>query len=422
MTTSELETALKCYREAVFNLKKFQSPQEKEVLEILNARDAVQTAWSQCNQVSTTDQQQLVEWDALLKSKAEQITKVIDLAEYRNSFQPPATAWWWRLETEAPPHLWDRWDWLWRGLTVGSWTVNLSLLVDIVPRFLSAGTGVPGVAVVAFPSILTLLQARSELTQAGKEGFEKLLNRLRIPKHYHQEAKFASTLLLFGVLVLLSLNKPAFSDWYNRQGVKKYHQGQLAGAEADYLQALALDPDNAKAHYNLGSLYEDLQELDKAKSQYQFAVKDNLIKAQNNLARLWILENKPELATPLLSKSLQEIPEEQVRLRYNLMKNFGWALLQQQQLDQAETILTGAIALASTAQGMEQITTRASAHCLLAQVYEQQTRNGEALQQWQRCCQLGSIVNPDQPKWLILAHKALKKAGKPSCNGKNGNF
>ncbi|AOX04037.1 hypothetical protein BJP34_35535 [Moorena producens PAL-8-15-08-1] len=420
MSTYELETALNCYQEALKKLEKSQSPQVKEVLGILNARDTVQTAWSEYNQVSTTHQELLVELDALLKSKAEQITKVIDLAKYRNSFQPPATAWWWRLETEAPPHLWDRWDWLWRGLTVGSWTVNLSLLVDIVPRFLSAGTGVAGVAVVAFPSILTLLQARSELTQAGKEGFEKLLNRLRIPKHYHQEAKFASTLLLFGVLVLLSLKKPAFSDWYNRQGVKKYNQGQLAGAEGDYLQALALDPDNAKAHYNLGSLYEDLQEFNKAKSQYQFAVKGNLIKAKNNLARLWILENKPELATPLLWKSLQEIPEEQVRIRYNLMKNLGWALLQQQQLEQAETILTGAIALASTAEGMEQIKTRASAHCLLAQVYEQQTRNGEALEQWQTCCQLGSIVNPDQPKWLNLAHKALKEAGKPSCNRKNG--
>ncbi|NEO03557.1 MAG: hypothetical protein F6K50_52205, partial [Moorea sp. SIO3I7] len=90
MTTSELETALNCYREALFNLKEFQSPQVKEVLEILNARDAVQAAWSQCNQVSTTDQELLVELDALLKSKAEQITKVIDLAQYRKSFQPPA--------------------------------------------------------------------------------------------------------------------------------------------------------------------------------------------------------------------------------------------------------------------------------------------------------------------------------------------
>ncbi|NEQ83721.1 MAG: tetratricopeptide repeat protein, partial [Moorea sp. SIO2I5] len=207
-------------------------------------------------------------------------------------------------------------------------------------------------------------------------------------------------------------NKPAFSDWYNRQGVKKYTEGQLAGAEADYLQALALDPDNANAHYNLGSLYEDLQDFDKAKSQYQFAVKGNLIKAKNNLARLWILENKPELATPLLWKSLQEAENQPLRVRYNLMKNFGWALLQQQQLEQAETFLTGAIALATTPEGLEQITTRASAHCLLAQVYEQQTRNGEALEQWQTCSQLGSIDNPDQPKWLVLAYKALKKAGK----------
>ncbi|WP_293090938.1 tetratricopeptide repeat protein [Moorena sp. SIOASIH] len=90
------------------------------------------------------------------------------------------------------------------------------------------------------------------------------INRLRIPKHYHQEAKFASTLLLFGILVLLSLNKPAFSNCYNSRGINKHREGKLAGAEADYLQALALDPDNAKALYNLGSLYEDLQQFDQA--------------------------------------------------------------------------------------------------------------------------------------------------------------
>ncbi len=420
MTTPQLETELNAYKTALFKIKDSQPPLSAEpVLEVLNARDAVEAALKELNQIAPANQRKLVELDALLKEQAEQIVKVIDLAEYRSSFHPPAEAWWWRLEIEALPHLWDRWDWLWRGLTVTCWTVNLGLLVDIVPRFLSSGTGFVGAAAVAFPSILTLLQARSELTQAGKEGFEKLLTRLRIPKYLHEEARLGSTVLLLAFLLGFRVFLPAISDWYNRQGVNRYREGQLASAEAKYLQALAINPDNIKAHYNLGAVYEDLQQFDKARMQYQFAVKGNLVRAQNNLARLQILDDKAALAVPLLLKGLTQIDEQPLRVRYNLMKNLGWAFLEDERGAEAEKILQGAIQLASTPEGIEQIQNRGSAHCLLAQVYQQQKRQSEAIAQWQECCQWGSMFNPDEDKWLSLAHKQLKEAGKP-CGQGNG--
>jgi len=137
------------------------------------------------------------------------------------------------------------------------------------------------------------------------------------------------------------------------------------------------------------------------------------------------LLGKSELALPLLWQALNQTQTEEelpLVVRYSLMKNLGWALYKQQQPEQAETILQAAIDLASTPEGLEQIKTRSSSHCLLAQVYQQQKRNSEALEQWQECCKLGSILNPDEDKWLGLAHQALKKAGNYSCNGETGEF
>ncbi|NJK40139.1 MAG: tetratricopeptide repeat protein [Oscillatoriales cyanobacterium SM2_3_0] len=262
--TSDLEAALNTYDTALSKIQASQLLNSEQVLAALNARDVVQATLSQPTPIAADAQQQLLRLDSLLREQAHRMNQVkgVNFLHYRSSFHPPAEAWWWHLETEVPPHLWDRWDWAWRAATVAGWTANLGLLMDIVPRFLGAGTGVWGAVAVAFPSLVTLLQARSELTIAGQEGFNRLLKRLRIPNHFHEEARFGSTALLLLFLIALRVNFPTFSDWYNKRGLEQYQEGQFAGAESSYQQALAINPDNAKAHYNLGVLYEDLQEYE----------------------------------------------------------------------------------------------------------------------------------------------------------------
>ena len=45
---------------------------------------------------------------------------------------------------------------------------------------------------------------------------------------------------------------------------------QYARAENEFLKALAIDPNDAAAHYNLGILYDDdLEQKDKARHHYQ---------------------------------------------------------------------------------------------------------------------------------------------------------
>jgi Flp pilus assembly protein TadD len=59
---------------------------------------------------------------------------------------------------------------------------------------------------------------------------------------------------------------------------------------SDFTNALKLDPNFAETHYNLGSLYEDVRDFDRARSEYRLAMLGGLAAAYNNLARLYILD------------------------------------------------------------------------------------------------------------------------------------
>ena len=283
MEISQLDTVIEQYKEAievVKNLKDSKSTIKfEQVIEILNSRNYVQIALSEIKHIPTYQLQLVIDLDDELRELAIEITKVIKTerwAKLRSSVNPSNDAWWWNLETIVPPHKWDRYDWLWKGLTVAFWTGNLSLLLNIATRFFSVGAGFWGASAVIFPSILTLLQASSELTKTGKAGFDQLLTKLKIPLHFHEEAKLASTLMMSTSLYVLWSFLPLFSQIYKANGLIDYSLGKLGAAEQNYLQAISLNQENLDAHFSLGNIYEDLQELDKAKKHYLFSVPGNI--------------------------------------------------------------------------------------------------------------------------------------------------
>ncbi|MBW4572094.1 MAG: hypothetical protein KME31_30085 [Tolypothrix carrinoi HA7290-LM1] len=203
MINTQLDTTLERYEAAIKSLDG-SNIEVEQVLGVLHARDAVQVALKEPKHIPNSSLNKLILSDAELRKNAEAITKVIQAdtwENWRESVHPPAEAWWWRLESIAP-HAWDSLDWLWKILSLASWAANISLLVNIATRFLSGGgVGFIGVAAVAVPSILTLLQASSEITKVGEEGFTKLLDKKipilgrKIPKQYHQETKLGLNLL-----------------------------------------------------------------------------------------------------------------------------------------------------------------------------------------------------------------------------------
>ena len=204
---------------------------------------------------------------------------------FLDNFSKSPDAWWWYLDVYAEEkarksHPWNRFDWLLRGIRVLVWTGNLALLGTLAALFLSSGSGFWGAVTIAFPSILSLLQAQSELSETGKKGFDLLLEKLKISQQFHEEAKLGSSLLM-----------TVFQ--------------KLALAEEKYLKAIELDPDNLDAHYKLATLYEKLQDFANAKKQYIIAAQGGYLDAYNNLAYLYIRENKNEEAVELLNQGLK---------------------------------------------------------------------------------------------------------------------
>ncbi len=226
-----------------------------------------------------------------------------------------------------------------------------------------------------------------------------------------------SLLLAFCLaLSLIIIHQFFFDDlavYFHQQGEHFYLGGLWEQSLSNYQKAIAFNPSYAEAHYKLGLLYEDWQLFDKAKSEYQLAVRQdnsaNLLvrlRAYNNWGRILILEQKYKKAiTPLLDGK-NALDEEEVKtnkdfqkVKYALLKNLGWAQLELKNYVGAKSLLQEAIALNST---------KASAYCLLAKMQEAQTQKDEALKNWNNCIIYADSGQPDEYLWLSIAREKLK--------------
>jgi len=102
--------------------------------------------------------------------------------------------------------------------------------------------------------------------------------------------------------------------------------------------------------------------------------------------------------------------------QYSLYKNLGWARLQQARYSEAEGPLRAAIGLLQRPEAEAEIHNPASAHCLLAQVLEQQGDAAAIRQAWEACYQLGRRSNPEEDAWMFQACQRLKENNLP-CSG-----
>ncbi len=185
---------------------------------------------------------------------------------------------------------------------------------------------------------------------------------------------------------------------YNNRGLVHYLAERLPQAVSDFTKALELDPNFAETHYNLGSLYEDLRDFDRARSEYRLAMLGGLTAAYNNLARLYILEKDYAAAVDLLLKGLK-VAEHKAE-KYALRKNLGWARLGQGRYAEAKAELLTAIDL-----DREQ----APAYGLLAQALEGLGEGVESLVAWENCLRYASSYRPDEDTWIDLARQRLTK-------------
>ncbi|NEP05442.1 MAG: hypothetical protein F6K34_11810, partial [Okeania sp. SIO4D6] len=309
--------------------------------------------------------------------------------------------------------------------------VLLALLGTLASLFLSSGSGLGGAVTIAIPSILSLLQAQSELTETGKKGFDKLLDKFRIPQYFHEEAKLVSSLLMTGLLLGIWLNLPSISNRYKSAGQKLQDQEKLASAEEKYLQAIKLDGDNLDARYKLATVYEKLQDFDNAKKQYIIAAKGGFLDAYNNLAYWYIQENKNGEAIVLLTQALQLLEEkersfegltEREKLnfwtqKYSIFKNIAWARFKQKRYDDSVAYLLPAIAIAKNSKYQEHIRNPGAVFCIYSQVLLRTDKSSSKVKEnWQQCRQLiesrlaaGEAINSEEDEWLYKAKQQLKQ-------------
>ena len=423
MTTSHLDITLKRYAAALSALEKADPcPSAEQILNVLTARDEVQVVLTDKAQEPIESLITVIELDRRLKKQAGSITQVDELADWRASLNPAADAWWWFFETPMPPYWWDRLNWLWTVLTVLCLIAALSLVVNISSRWLSDGPDTLGAFAVIGQSVLTALAAGGALTKAGREATEHMLRSLNIPQQFWQKIRFGFAVLLLLGLISLHYSLPGFAVWYNNCGFEHYLSGRLTSAETKYRRALKLNPNYVAPHYNLGLLYEDLQDFAQARTEYRIAVQGGLKEAYNNLARLHIREKEYSAAVTLLEKSLRLPQEDEGKrwmnkmhkeyekkiVRYDILKNLVWARLGQSRYAEAETRLKEAIELEKDLREEDR---RASVHCLWAQVLEGQGNKKKALEEWENCRKYASLHDSDEDAWKSLADERLETEG-----------
>ena len=207
-----------------------------------------------------------------------------------------------------------------------------------------------------------------------------------------------TSLILLIVLALFWFSLPAIAKSYNDSGYEKYKQGKFTSAKADYERALALNPNLLETHYNLGALYEDLNDYEQAQAEYQLAVQGyKLDAAYNNLAHLYLLAENYEAAVSLLLTVKTENLAEDDKVKYDVEKNLGWARLGQKRYNEAIEVLKEAVRLNDQ---------RAPAHCLLAQAYEAQKAEAKQIEEaWTNCIAYVDQTDADEDRWYGLAQQ-----------------
>ncbi|MDJ0569470.1 MAG: tetratricopeptide repeat protein [Pleurocapsa sp. MO_192.B19] len=407
-----LYQAVTRYQQILTQIEKANSPPQAErIFKVLLARDAVQDALQRVESPPASLLLRLAELDKRLQKQQARIIGVEDYPCWRKSIQPPDSAWWWYFPNPTRPW-WTHLDWLWNGLTLVFLAISVSLIVDGIPRFLSGGLDTASVLAVIIPSLLALLTSGT-LTPIGREARNYLFQKL-------DQSLWPLLSLLLSLALALSLiviHEFFFDDLavsFHHQGKQFYEQEQWEQALSNYQKAVALDPSYAQAHYDLGIVYEELQQFDKAKTEYLLAVRqDNSasslirLQAYNNWGRLLILKKEYTQAITPLIEGKNALDEEQVKtnkdfqkVKYALLKNLGWAQLELKNYSEAKSLLQEAITLNSTI---------APAYCLLAQVLEAQAQKDEALKNWNNCVAYADLGRPDEYLWLSIAREKLKK-------------
>jgi tetratricopeptide (TPR) repeat protein len=434
----QLGNSLERYKTGLGLLENESPPSKEQILEVLLARDALQSALVEQGKLGSTNWDSVNKLDEQLKALAGKVYQVSDLPHWRTLVKDKdkEEAWWWFLPITKQE---GNKDWLLNALSVTFLTISLGLVTNLGPRFWGGGLDVFSSVGIVGQSVLTLLTAGGVLTKTGREGIERTLTRWKLPKQDWQRyicgVSFGLMVAPIGVYLLL----PKIADYYTQQGKKDYQAGQWVSAKRNLERAIQVHPDQAEAHLEMGILHEDVQKLEDAKSEYRIAMQAGNAEAFTNLARLSILDkdNKVNAIISLLHQAevmarTQNSGEMTKEFKYALQKNLGWVRLDQNRYADAKAELL---------QARKLMPEKAAAHCLLAQVLNKQSEPSkptrqqeidaevwgkalntsskppqeEELQEWKACQKQAKSSVPEEDVWIDQAKKCLNPKTRNGC-------
>ena len=183
-----------------------------------------------------------------------------------------------------------------------------------------------------------------------------------------------------------------------------YNKGQKVEAKQALELATWLNPNNAAVFYNWGWRWEQVLDFQSARENYTRAAALDLGAAYSELARLNIIIDKNYSGAVHLAQEGLALDELDDLVKYSLYKNLGWARLEQGRYEEADEALLSAIRLKNS---------RASAHCLRAQLGERQGNKVMAMNHWKICYQEGISKNsnrpmPEEDQWFDMARQRLE--------------
>lgn len=318
----ELVNRLKCYQ----RVRKIRRKKLFEIIKnILDRRDEVERKIDLEHEAKRTiplhDLNEIMHLDNHLRQYSIQLARTGHLEAWREICKKQKV-WWWSFQ--KPTHVFDRLDWLWKLLTVCFIIASLSLTVDLATRFWKGGADVWGALAVIGPGIATFLLGKESFEQAtrNRDSLDGALRDMRIPQPLRQEVIcfLAFLLLLFTGWIygqqkqiancyyenaenLLGENQKLTSENVNLQLCQPFlffsdkpkdEEPNPSAAETDLQRAIALDPNHANAHFQLGFLSELRADIPEAMAHYKLGMQNGSMRSRLRLAGLYLKQQKPE--------------------------------------------------------------------------------------------------------------------------------
>ncbi len=287
--------------------------QEKKVLQLLKARDAVETAMQEQSSIPERIAKILINLDEDLKDVKQKPwvrTTGKRLRVWKKMLKQEESHWWWDFklsifgEENEPMRLKDR---FWILGALACIVVGAGIAANTTQTFQTFVQEEDAVQSDILQNSLVLVQGAglvslggATVTQKGRKLIENVIDDLTfIPQSWHARATFGLSVAALGMVYGINQSLPQIGNWYLERGQNYLDEGQLFQAEGQFRQAKKLFEDaeaKAKVSLQLGKVYEDQQDFEKAIEEYNSVLATNNPEVILNLGRAMVFQESEEVA------------------------------------------------------------------------------------------------------------------------------